>query len=68
MEFLSIQKYCKLKGISRNALYLAIKRGDVIINRESGNPVIFLSQVNLNYKPSKIYQKNGRKKKTKTGN
>ena len=63
MEYLSVTKYAKLKKVHRNAIYLAGSEGRIDIDKSSGVALIFMTDKNKDWKPSKIYQKNGRKEK-----
>ena len=58
MDFLSIIKYAELKGVTRMAIDLAIKRGDVDIDKSHGPAVIFLTKKNRDWTPSLTHQKN----------
>jgi hypothetical protein len=64
MKPLSIIKYAALKGVSRNAVYLASKRGEIIIDHESGVPLIMLNKKNKDWMPSEQHRASGLRKKT----
>ena len=65
MEYLSVTNYAKLKKVHRNAIYLAGSEGRIDIDKTSGVSIIFMTKKNKDWQPSKIYQKNGLKKKVK---
>jgi len=51
MKFVNITRFAAMKKCSRETVYNAAKRGKIDIDRNSGMPVIYLTEKNLNWNP-----------------
>ena len=52
-KFVNIKQFAKMKGCSRESVYKAERKGELVIDRSAGFPVVYLTEMNLNWKPRK---------------
>jgi hypothetical protein len=64
MKFVNITRFAAMKKCSRETVYKAAKRGKIDIDRNSGMPVIYLTDKNLNWIPG---ENTGRPRKESVG-